>query len=1010
MSKSYQVVKADNSSITNKVFINNTFSHYIKVTKNNNFAIFLVDDNSSLNNNSIVMTQLQRTYFKIELNDTVSIEAYNKELTEHKEITFIIERKTNKNKIVIDEKMYNSIKLDLMHIPIIKGMKYYSNNLIFTSALEDDYIKIIDEDTIINFIVVCENVIVEFNNNETKSIFKSEFNFKELGIGGLDKQFEVIFRRAFASRAIPNKICKDLGINHVRGILLYGVPGCGKCLAKDTPIIMYDGTIKLVQDIEVGDILMGDDSQPRHVLSLARGREQMYEIEQNCGDNYQINESHILSLKMSSMKHVGKKRKLIKASYFDINKFKYINKYYNPNDYGGIENTKLIAKEYLNSLNINSKVDIELKKYLELPESYKQKLKGYKVGVEFTEKKLPIDPYFLGLWLGDGTSDRPEITTIEPEILEYLKNTFSDYNINPKKLDPIRYSIVTKNKGYANSNHVLNFLKDNNLIKNKHIPTDYKINSRYNRLKLLAGLIDTDGYYRAGCYYITQKSDKLTNDIIFLARSLGFRATNNKVKKSCFYNDEKKEGIYNSIIISGNYINEIPCLLERKKANTTPNKDQLCNAIKIKKLDVDDYYGFEIDGNRRFLLGDFTVTHNTLIARQIGKILNCEEPKIVNGPSLLSKFHGESEENVRKLFEDAIADTYNSKLHLIICDEFDALARKRGSGGTSDLNDKIVNQFLTMIDGPKSLNNILLICMTNRKDLLDDAIMRPGRLEVQIEVSLPDEKGRFDILTIHTDKMLKNGYTSNLNLEEIAKLSINFTGAEIESIIKNAVSYSISRELDVSNLANAKNIKPQITQEDLIRSFKEIKPLFGSLSNEIGIITSKEFELYSDNYKYVYDDITNIIKQNKKGKIVSFLIHGDFFVGKTTLACNIMKDSNISCIKFINSEKLVNSYLKDQTIYEIFDSGHKSETLGIILDSVEKIIEYSKLGHQYNNKILQVIYTILDKVIENNKSVYIILTSSNSELMDILDFTKICHNSYELLDEYEISKHFRENI
>ncbi len=627
MSKSYQVVKADNSSITNKVFINNTFSHYIKVTKNNNFAIFLVDDNSSLNNNSIVMTQLQRTYFKIELNDTVSIEAYNKELTEHKEITFIIERKTNKNKIVIDEKMYNSIKLDLMHIPIIKGMKYYSNNLIFTSALEDDYIKIIDEDTIINFIAVCENVIVEFNNNETKSIFKSEFNFKELGIGGLDKQFEVIFRRAFASRAIPNKICKDLGINHVRGILLYGPPGCGK----------------------------------------------------------------------------------------------------------------------------------------------------------------------------------------------------------------------------------------------------------------------------------------------------------------------------------------------------------------------------------------------SLTARQIGKVLNCEEPKIVNGPSLLSKFHGESEENVRKLFADAIADTYNSKLHLIICDEFDALARKRGNG-SNDLNDKIVNQFLTMIDGPQSLNNILLICMTNRKDLLDDAIMRPGRLEVQIEVTLPDEKGRFDILTIHTDKMLKNGYTSNLNLEEIAKLSINFTGAEIESIIKNAVSYSISRELDVSNLANAKNIKPQITQEDLIRSFKEIKPLFGSLSNEIGIITSKEFELYSDNYKYVYDDITNIIKQNKKGKIVSFLIHGDFFVGKTTLACNIMKDSNISCIKFINSEKLVNSYLKDQTIYEIFDSGHKSETLGIILDSVEKIIEYSKLGHQYNNKILQVIYTILDKVIENNKSVYIILTSSNSELMEILDFTKICHNSYELLDEYEISKHFRENI
>ena len=620
----YQVVKADNSNISNKVFIHNALSHYIKITTNNKFGIFLVDDNSSLNHNNIAMNQLQRTFFNAELNSTVSIEVYNKELEAHKEITFIIERKTNKNNLIIDEKMYNNIKKDLWSVPINNKMKYYSNNLIFTPALEDDNIKDIDEDTNIKFVSMCENVIVEFDGNETKSIFKSEFNFKELGIGGLDKQFEIIFRRAFASRAIPTNICKDLGINHVKGILLYGPPGCGK----------------------------------------------------------------------------------------------------------------------------------------------------------------------------------------------------------------------------------------------------------------------------------------------------------------------------------------------------------------------------------------------TLIARQIGKILNCEEPKIVNGPSLLSKFHGESEENVRKLFADAIADTQNKKLHLIICDEFDALARKRGNG-SNDLNDKIVNQFLTMIDGPQSLNNILLICMTNRKDLLDDAIMRPGRLEVQIEVTLPDEKGRLDILTIHTSKMLKNGYTSNLNLDDIAKLSINFTGAEIESIVKNAVSYSISREIDVSNLENAKNIKPKITQDDLVRGFKEIKPLFGSLSNEIGIITSKEFRLYSDNYKYVYDDIINNINQNKKGKIISFLIHGDYFVGKTTLACNIMKNSNIGCIKFINSEKLINSYLKDQTIYEIFDSGYKSETLGIVLDSVEKIIEYSRLGNQYNNKILQVIYTILDKVIENNKSVYIILTSSNSELMDILDFTKICHNSYQLLDENEISKHFR---
>ncbi len=397
----------------------------------------------------------------------------------------------------------------------------------------------------------------------------------------------------------------------------------------------------------------------------------------------------------------------------------------------------------------------------------------------------------------------------------------------------------------------------------------------------------------------------------------------------------------------------------------------------------------------------------TLIARQIGKVLNCEEPKIVNGPSLLSKYHGESEENVRKLFADAIADTQNKKLHLIICDEFDALAKKRGSGGSNDINDKIVNQFLTMIDGPQSLNNVLLICMTNRKDLLDDAIMRPGRLEVQIEVTLPDEKGRFDILTIHTSKMSKNGYASDLNLDEIAKLSVNFTGAEIESIVKNAVSYSISREIDPSNLANAKNIKPIITQEDLIRGYQEIKPLFGSLSNEIGIITSREFKLYSNEYANIYNTISDIIKNKTNGKVTSILIQGDYYVGKTTLACNIMKESNLGCIKFINSEKIINSYFKNQAIYEIFDTGYKSESFGLILDSVEKIIEYSKLGHRYNNEILQTIYTILDKIIEKNKSVYIILTSSNPELMELLDFNKICHHTFNIDDENNISQQFR---
>ncbi|GMY19271.1 vesicle-fusing ATPase-like [Fagus crenata] len=154
-------------------------------------------------------------------------------------------------------------------------------------------------------------------------------------------------------------------------------------------------------------------------------------------------------------------------------------------------------------------------------------------------------------------------------------------------------------------------------------------------------------------------------------------------------------------------------------------------------------------------------------------MLNGREPKIVNGPEVLSKFVGETEKNVRDLFADAENDQRNrgddSDLHVIIFDEIDAICKSRGStrDGTG-VHDSIVNQLLTKIDGVESLNNVLLIGMTNRKDLLDEALLRPGRLEVQIEISIPDENGRLQILQIHTNKMKESSFLApDVNLQEL---------------------------------------------------------------------------------------------------------------------------------------------------------------------------------------------------------------------------------------------------
>jgi vesicle-fusing ATPase len=203
----------------------------------------------------------------------------------------------------------------------------------------------------------------------------------------------------------------------------------------------------------------------------------------------------------------------------------------------------------------------------------------------------------------------------------------------------------------------------------------------------------------------------------------------------------------------------------------------------------------------------------TLIARQIGKALHAHAPKIVNGPEILNKFVGQSEENIRKLFEDAEKEQAergdDSELHIIIFDEIDAICRQRGTtGGGTGVNDSIVNQLLSKIDGVEALNNILIIGMTNRKDMIDEAVIRPGRLEVHIEVGLPDEEGRIQILGIHTAEMRKNGLLApEVSVPDLAARTKNYTGAEIEGLVKAAASYVFERQVDLSDLTKVKDFK-----------------------------------------------------------------------------------------------------------------------------------------------------------------------------------------------------------
>lgn len=403
----------------------------------------------------------------------------------------------------------------------------------------------------------------------------------------------------------------DRALKATRGIIKIGTGG-GKCLGRGTKVIMFDGSVKNVEDIKKGELLMGPDSKPRIVKSVCYGRGELYRVKQKNGDDFICNDEHILCLQRTTCAS-GKWNKKEK------------------------EEIEIKASDfYLSS---------KRKKHI---------YKGFKVGVEFDQKDIQIDPYWLGIWLGDGNSDAPAITTGDKEIVDYIYKLAKKVKLSIREADghgcKTYYFVKNlrvknkkcsyegcENKSYCRgmceqhykkykqfiknypSNHFKNpfteFLRSNNLIKNKHIPNCYKFNSRKFRLNLLAGLIDSDGSFsKTGSVEFYNTNKVLAEDVLWLARSLGFRSSLNTKKDAIKSTGYKRTSF--RVRISGK-ISDVPILVKRKQAGDKTKYAALRYGISLLPIGKGEYFGFEIDGDGKFLLGDFTVAHNTMVNTEL---------------------------------------------------------------------------------------------------------------------------------------------------------------------------------------------------------------------------------------------------------------------------------------------------------------------------------------------------------------------------------------------------------
>ncbi|PKA65358.1 Vesicle-fusing ATPase [Apostasia shenzhenica] len=389
-------------------------------------------------------------------------------------------------------------------------------------------------------------------------------------------------------------------------------------------------------------------------------------------------------------------------------------------------------------------------------------------------------------------------------------------------------------------------------------------------------------------------------------------------------------------------------------------------------------------------------TGKTLMARQIGKLLNGREPKIVNGPEVLSKYVGETEKNVRDLFADAEQDQRTrgdqSDLHVIIFDEIDAICKSRGStrDGTG-VHDSIVNQLLTKIDGVESLNNVLLIGMTNRKDLLDEALLRPGRLEVHVEINLPDENGRLQILQIHTNKMKENSFLSaDVNLQELAARTKNYSGAELEGVVKSAVSFALNRQISMDDLTkplDEENIK--VTMDDFLSALQEIIPAFGASTDDLERCRLNGIVECGERHRHLYQRamlLAEQVKVSKGSPLLTCLLEGPGGSGKTAMAASIGIDSDFPYVKIVSAESMIglSEGSKCAQIVKVFEDAYKSQLSIIILDDIERLLEYVAIGPRFSNLISQTLLVLLKRLPPKGKNMLVIGTTSEVGFLESL--------------------------
>ena len=395
-----------------------------------------------------------------------------------------------------------------------------------------------------------------------------------------------------------------------------------------------------------------------------------------------------------------------------------------------------------------------------------------------------------------------------------------------------------------------------------------------------------------------------------------------------------------------------------------------------------------VDAPKGVLLYGPPGTGKTLLAKAVAGETNAHFISL-SGPEIMGKHYGESEERIREIFTQAEENAPS----IVFIDEIDSIAPKRDEV-SGEVEKRIVSQLLTLMDGIKSRGKVVVIAATNRPDSIDPALRRPGRFDREIEIGIPDDEGRFDILSIHTRGM---PIEEKVDLKHISKITHGFVGADLEILSKEAAMRSLRRilpeiDLDEEKVSSEILQKIQITNEDFTDALKEVRPsalrevqiqIPNVNWDDVGGLNQLKEELQESvewpiKYKEAYEYV-NV--ETPKG----ILLYGPPGTGKTLIAKALAKmtDSNFISIK---GPELLSKWVgeSEKGIREIFRKARQAAPCIIFLDEVDALVPRRGSGGSESHVTENVVSQILTEI-DGLEELHDVLIVGATNRLDIVD-------------------------